>query len=98
MLVTQSVFIDGKPTQLSGADLQSYLSAMSDWQVEVIELIENPGDRYDASGNAGIVNIKTKANKQRGFNGSLKLSYGGIAQTGHPRYDLFSELFGLLYI
>ncbi|TDH23437.1 hypothetical protein EXU57_16640 [Segetibacter sp. 3557_3] len=71
-----SVFIDGKPTQLSGAELQSYLSGMSASLVEVIELIENPGAKYDAAGNAGIINIKTRANKQRGFNGSLSVSIG----------------------
>ncbi len=70
------VLIDGKPTQLSGSDLQSYLSAMSASQVDVIELIENPGAKYDASGNAGIINIKTRSNKQRGFNGSVNLSVG----------------------
>jgi iron complex outermembrane recepter protein len=68
------VMIDGKPTQLSGADLQAYLSGISASQVDLLELIENPGAKYDASGNAGIINIKTKANKQRGFNGSLNLS------------------------
>ena len=70
------VLIDGKPTQLSGADLQAYLSGMNAAQVDVIELIENPGAKYDASGNAGIINIKTKTIKQRGFNGSLNLSAG----------------------
>ena len=70
------VLIDGKQTQLSGADLQAYLSGMSASQVDVIELIENPGAKYDASGNAGIINIKTKANRQKGFNGSLNLSAG----------------------
>ena len=70
------VLIDGKPTQLSGADLQAYLSGISASQVDVVELIENPGAKYDASGNAGIINIKTKANKQRGFNGSLNVSIG----------------------
>jgi hypothetical protein len=71
-----AILIDGKPTQLSGTDLQAYLSGISASQVDVIELIENPGAKYDASGNAGIINIKTKANKQRGFNGSLNVSYG----------------------
>ncbi len=71
-----TVLIDGKPTQLSGADLQSYLSGISASQVDVIELIENPGAKYDASGNAGIINIKLKSNKLRGFNGSLNLSVG----------------------
>ncbi len=79
------VFIDGKPTQLSGADLQAYLSGMSASQIDVVELIENPGAKYDASGNAGIINIKTKANKQRGFNGSVNLSVaqGIYSKTGN---------------
>lgn len=77
-----NVLIDGKPTQLSGADLQSYLSSMSAAQVDVIELIENPGAKYDAAGNAGIINIKTKATRQRGFNGSANLS---IAQGFYPK-------------
>ncbi|ANE49978.1 outer membrane beta-barrel family protein [Flavisolibacter tropicus] len=71
-----TVLIDGKPIQLSGADLQAYLSGISASQVAAIELIENPGAKYDASGNAGIINIKTKTNNQRGFNGSLNLSVG----------------------
>ena len=70
------VLIDGKQTQLSGSELQAYLSGLSSSQVETIELIDNPGAKYDASGNAGIINIKTKTIKQRGFNGSLSLSAG----------------------
>jgi iron complex outermembrane receptor protein len=71
-----TVLIDGKPTQLSGADLQAYLSGISASQVDVVELIENPGAKYDASGNAGIINIKLKSNRQKGFNGSTNLSIG----------------------
>jgi hypothetical protein len=80
-----NVLIDGKPTQLSGADLQAYLQGMSASQIDVIELIENPGAKYDASGNAGIINIKTRANKQRGFNGSVNLSLGqgAYSKTGN---------------
>ncbi len=70
------ILIDGKQTQLSGTELQAYLSGMSASTVDVIELIDNPGARYDAAGNAGIINIKTKTIRQRGFNGSLSLSYG----------------------
>jgi iron complex outermembrane receptor protein len=70
------VMIDGKLTQLSGTDLQNLLSGMSSTQVDVIELIENPGAKYDAAGNAGIINIKTRKNKQKGFNGSVSSSYG----------------------
>ncbi len=71
-----NIMIDGKMTQLSGTDLQNLLSSMSASQVDVIELIENPGAKYDAAGNAGIIDIKTKKNKQKGMNGSLSTSYG----------------------
>lgn len=70
------VLIDDKQTYLSGAELNNLLSGMSSNQVDQIELITNPSAKYDASGNAGIINIKTKKNKQKGFNGTLTDSYG----------------------
>jgi hypothetical protein len=70
------VTIDDKPTYLSGADLNNLLSSMNSSQVSQIELIANPTAKYDASGNAGIINIKTKKNKQKGFNGSFTTSAG----------------------
>ncbi len=70
------ILIDGKQTYLSGLDLNNLLSSMSSAQIDQIELITNPSARYDASGNAGIINIKTKKNKQKGFNGNINTSYG----------------------
>jgi iron complex outermembrane receptor protein len=70
------VMIDDKPTYLSGTDLTNMLSSMSSSQVEQIELITNPSARYDAAGNAGIINIKTKKNRQIGFNGNFTVSAG----------------------
>lgn len=70
------IMIDDKPTYLSGADLNNLLTSMSSTQVSQIELIANPTAKYDASGNAGIINIKTKKNKQRGFNGSFTTTLG----------------------
>ena len=83
------VLIDGKQTQLSGSELQAYLSGISASQVDVIELIDNPGAKYDAAGNAGIINIKTKVNRQKGFNGSLSLSLGqGFMTKGNNSFNL----------
>ncbi|HYF32204.1 MAG TPA: outer membrane beta-barrel protein [Chitinophagaceae bacterium] len=76
------VMIDGKLTQLSGTDLQNLLSGMNASQIETIELMDNPSAKYDAAGNAGIINIKTKKNRQRGFNGSFTVSAG---QGMYPR-------------
>jgi len=70
------VLIDDKQTYLSGTELSNLLGGMSSSQVEQIELITNPSAKYDASGNAGIINIKTKKNKQVGFNGVFTTSFG----------------------
>lgn len=70
------VMIDGKPSPLSGTDLIAYLKSVPASNIQSIELISNPSARYDAAGNAGIINIKFKKDKRQGFNGSATLSYG----------------------
>ncbi len=70
-----TIFIDDKPTYLSGADLENYLRSLSSSTLDQIELMTNPPARYDAAGNGGVINIRTKKNKLKGFNGSLNLSY-----------------------
>jgi len=64
------VLIDEKPTYVSAAQLAAMLKGMQGKNVDRIEIIENPSARYDAEGNSGIINIKTKHNKAPGFNGS----------------------------
>lgn len=71
-----TVMMDGKPTYLSGADLSALLSSMSANQLDQIEIMTNPPAKYDAAGNAGVINIRTKKNQRRGFNGSVTLGYG----------------------
>lgn len=70
------VMIDGKPTPLSGTDLIVYLKSVPAANIQTIELITNPSAKYDAAGNAGIINIKFKKDQKQGFNGSLTLNYG----------------------
>lgn len=67
------VYIDGKPSQLSGADLANFLKSMSSAEIDAIELISNPSAKYDAAGNAGIINIKLKKDMSLGANGSVNL-------------------------
>ena len=69
------IHIDGKPTPLAGADLAAYLKSLQSVQIEAIELITNPSAKYDAAGNAGIINIKLKKNKAFGTNGSVNAGY-----------------------
>ncbi len=70
------ILMDGKPSYLPATDLANYLSGLSASQIELIEIMTNPSSKYDAAGNAGIINIKTKKNKLKGFNGNLNLAYG----------------------
>ena len=70
------VMIDGKPSYLSGAELANLLGNMNSNQLSQIEIMTNPSAKYDAAGNAGIINLKTKKSITQGFNGSVTLSYG----------------------
>src|SRR6185436_16063228 len=78
------VYIDGRPSYLSGADLANLLRSMSASQLEQIEIMTNPPAKYDAAGNSGIINIKTKKNKQFGYNGSITTGY---TQGHFPRFN-----------
>jgi hypothetical protein len=69
-----TIMIDGKTNFLSGTDITTLLSNMGSDQVATIELITNPSAKYDAAGNAGIINIKLKRNKAFGTNGNLSLN------------------------
>lgn len=70
------IFIDGKPSPLTGNDLSSYLKSIQSAQIEAIEIITNPSAKYEAAGNAGIINIRLRKNKSFGTNGSVNAGYG----------------------
>lgn len=80
-----AIFIDDKPAYLSGADLESYLKSLPSSTIDQIELMTNPPAKYDAAGNGGIINIRTKKSKLKGFNGGANLSYvqGKYARTNN---------------
>ena len=85
------VYIDGRPSYLSGADLANMLRSMNASQLDQIEIMTNPPARYDAAGNSGVINIKTKKNKQFGYNGSITTGYT------QGRYPRFNEGFNFNY-
>lgn len=70
------VLIDGKQTALTGFGAQSGLDNIPASAIEKIEVINNPSARYDANGNAGIINIIYRKEKKEGFNGKAGLSGG----------------------
>ncbi|REH00778.1 TonB-dependent receptor domain-containing protein [Flavobacterium aquicola] len=70
------VLIDGKQTALTGFGNQSGLDNIPASAIEKIEIINNPSAKFDANGNAGIINIIYKKNKQEGFNGKIGIASG----------------------
>lgn len=69
------VYIDGRASYLSGTDLANYLRNMNASQLDQIEIMTNPPAKYDAAGNSGIINIKTKKTKQFGYSGSISSTW-----------------------
>jgi outer membrane receptor protein involved in Fe transport len=69
------IYIDDKPTYLSGTDLQNYLRSLPASTIDQVELMTNPPAKYDAAGNGGVINIRIKRNKAKGFNGGLNMNY-----------------------
>ncbi len=83
-----SVLIDGKQSALTGFGNQTGLDNIPASAIDRIEIINNPSAKYDANGNAGIINIIYKKNKQEGFNGKASFTQGfgalGIKKSNLP--------------
>ena len=88
------VYIDGRPSYLSGQQLKAMLEGTDGSTIEKIEIISNPSAKYDASGQGGIINIKTKRNMMRGLNGTLSAAYGGMYYGDINKYQNM-EMFSL---
>ncbi len=69
------VYVDGKRLPLSGNDLVNYLKNLPADQIDQIDIITNPGAKYEAEGNAGIIDIRLKKDKSHGANGTVQGTY-----------------------
>ncbi len=77
------VLIDDRPTYLSGSDLADYLRSMTAAEISQMELITQPGAKYDAEGNVGIINFKRGRSKKSGLNGNASFQIGqGVYANG----------------
>ena len=73
-----AVWIDGRPSNLSGKELEVLLQSTDGTTIDRIEIMAHPSAKYDAAGGGGIINIVTKKNFMQGFNGSVNIGYGGM--------------------
>jgi len=86
------IYVDGKQLMLTGDDLKAYLQNINAEQIDRIDIITNPGAKYDAQGNAGIIDIRLKKERNMGFNGSVssnisqgKYAHGNLNSIGNFR-------------
>jgi len=77
------VLIDGRQTNVSGESLEAILNALPSQSIEKIELISNPGAKYDATGKA-VINIRTLKMKNLGTTGNWT---AGVGMGRLPRYN-----------
>lgn len=85
------ILIDGKPTYMSPADLAAFLKNMQSSNLDQIEIMTNPPAKYDAAGNSGIINIKTKKGNIKGMNGTVNIGYS------QATYGMFNSSANLNY-
>ncbi|MCH5717316.1 outer membrane beta-barrel family protein [Niabella hibiscisoli] len=78
------VLIDDKPTYMSSTQLATFLRSLQASGLDKIEIMTNPPAKYDAAGNSGIINIKTKKGTIKGINGNANLNY---ANGFYSRYN-----------
>lgn len=62
------ILIDGKPSNISAAQLLQQIPSAS---IKQVELITNPSAKYNPEGMSGIINIILHKNATMGFNGSV---------------------------
>ncbi len=82
------IYIDGKPSAMSGQELITYLRSLPAAMIQQIDIIANPSAKYDAAGNAGIIDIRLKKNQRLGTNGSFTTGY---SQGIYPRANVNSN-------
>lgn len=68
------LYVDGKRLPLTGDDLTAYLRSLDATQVDKIDIITSPGARYEAEGNAGIIDIRLRKLKDVGSNTMISLN------------------------
>jgi outer membrane receptor protein involved in Fe transport len=74
-----TVFINGKPTPLSGTDALEQIPVAT---IKNIEIITNPSAKYDPDGMTGIINVVLKDNIKRGLNGIIDITGSNHEQYG----------------
>ena len=87
--------INGKPSSAFGSSITDVLQSIPASQIKSIEVITNPGAKYDAAGMGGIINIILKSNNTRGYNGNISLTAGSLQENGSMNFNVRKGNFGM---
>ena len=86
--------INGKPSIAYGSNITDVLQSIPASEIKSVEVITNPGAKYDADGLGGIINIILKQNKTRGYNGNINTSVGTRNENGSLNLAVRNKNFG----
>jgi len=87
--------INGKPSSAFGSNIADVLQSIPASQIKSIEVITNPGAKYDAQGLGGIINIILKQNNAQGINGTVSITGGTRNENGSFNINARKGKFGL---
>jgi ferric enterobactin receptor len=87
--------IDGKPSTAFGSNITDVLQSIPSSQIKSIEVITNPGAKYDAEGLGGIINIILKHSMVKGINGNISLTAASRNENGSLNFNLRDGNFGV---
>ena len=87
--------INGKPSTAFGSNIADVLQSIPASQIKSIEVITNPGAKYDAQGLGGIINIILKSNNSKGYNGNISLTVGTRNENGSFNFNIRNNNFGV---
>ncbi|MEP7256190.1 MAG: TonB-dependent receptor [Ferruginibacter sp.] len=87
--------INGKPSTAFGSNIADVLQSIPASQIKSIEVITNPGAKYDAQGLGGIINIILKTNNAKGYNGNISLTAGTRQENASLNFNARKNNFGV---
>src|SRR5450432_4036718 len=87
--------IDGKPSTAFGSNITDVLQSIPASQIKSIEVVTNPGAKYDAEGLGGIINIILKHNSVKGINGNISLTAASRNENGSLNLNARNGNFGI---
>ena len=81
------IYMNGKPSNLlSGENASDVLKSMPASSIKNIEVITDPGSKYDAEGVGGIINIITTKNALQGYTGTVRANASTMGSFGGGAY------------